>query len=218
LSAQFICHTTIYCLEESSEITTIEKPKAIRNIWTWVLGQGILTLLLGVAVLVWPGKSVLVASALFGVYLLASGITQTVSAFTLNVPEGGGRVLLFISGALSITLGVLAFRHFGEGYAVLLLAIWIGVSFIFQGVAEIVVASGYLPLPGRGWHVFFGIVSMLAGLVMIAWPFDSIAVLTVVAGAWLVGIGICLIVWTVVARKDMASLDRGLERLTGAAR
>jgi hypothetical protein len=32
----------------------------------------------------------------------------------------------------------------------LLLAIWIGVSFIFQGIAEIVVASGFLMLPGRG--------------------------------------------------------------------
>ena len=100
----------------------------------------------------------------------------------------------------------------------LLLAIWIGVSFIFQGVAEIVVASGYLMLPGRGWHVFFGIVSMMAGMVVIAWPFDSIAVLAVVTGGWLVFIGICQIVWAVMARKNMDSLDRGLERLTSAVR
>ncbi len=148
----------------------------------------------------------------------ASGITQAIRAFTLNAPEGGGRVLLFISGALSITLGVLAFRHFGEGYAVLLLAIWIGVSFIFQGVAEIVVTPGCLPLLGRGWHVFFRIVSMMPGLVVIAWPFDSIAVPAVVAGVWLVCIGICQIVWAVVARKEIGSLDRGLERLSGAVR
>ena len=177
-----------------------------------------MTLLLGAAVLVWPGKSILVASVLFGVYLLASGIAQTIYAFTLNVPESGGRVLLFISGALSITLGVLAFRHFGEGYAVLLLAIWIGVSFIFQGVAEIVAASGYLALPGRGWHVFFGIVSMIAGMVVIAWPFHSIGLLAVVAGVWLVFIGTYQIVWALMTRKSVDSLDRGLERLTSAVR
>ncbi len=199
-------------------MVTMEKTNGIRNIWTWVLWQGILTLLLGGAVLVWPGKSILVASVLFGVYLLASGIAQTVFAFTLNVPEGGGRVLLFISGALSITLGVLAFRHFGEGYAVMLLAIWIGVSFIFQGVAEIVVASGYLALPGRGWHVFYGIASMIAGMLVIAWPFHSIAVLAVCAGVWLVFIGTYQIVWALMTRKSVDSLDRGLERLTEAVR
>ena len=199
-------------------MTTIEKTNGIRNLWTWLLWQGILTLLLGGAVLIWPGKSILVASVLFGVYLLASGIAQTIYAFTLNVPGGGGRVLLFISGALSITLGVLAFRHFGEGYAVMLLAIWIGVSFIFQGVAETAVASGFAALPGRGWHVFFGIVSMIAGMGVIAWPFHSIALLAVVAGVWLVFIGTYQIVWALMARKNMDSLDRGLERLTTAVR
>lgn len=55
-------------------------------------------------------------------------------------------------------------------------------------------------------------------MVVIAWPFDSIAVLAVVAGVWLVFIGICQIVWAVMARKNMDSLDRGLERLTSAVR
>ena len=64
--------------------------------------------------------------------LVASGIAQVILAFGLTV-SGGYRVLLFITGALSLILGVLAFRHFGQGYAVLLLAIWIGVGFIFRG-------------------------------------------------------------------------------------
>ena len=36
--------------------------------------------------------------------------------------------LSFVSGAASIILGVLAFRHFDEGYAFLLLAIWIAIG------------------------------------------------------------------------------------------
>jgi uncharacterized membrane protein HdeD (DUF308 family) len=59
---------------------------------------------------------------------------------------------------------------------------------------------------------------MMAGMVLIAWPFDSIAVLAVVAGVWLVFTGICEIVWAVMARKNMDSLDRGLGRLTSAVR
>ena len=84
-----------------------------------------------------------------------------VRALELGV-TAGGRVLLFISGAASLVLAVLAFRHFGEGYAVLLLAIWIAVGFIFRGVAHTVSAISDPALPGRGWEIFFGIISLIA--------------------------------------------------------
>ena len=136
-------------------MTTPQAPTMFRDLWKTVLALGVLTLILGVLVLVWPGISILVAAVLFGAFLVVSGIAQVVAAFRLDVSVGS-RVLLFISGALSVVLGVLAFRHFGQGYAVLLLAIWIGVGFIFQGVAEAVLAISHPELPGRGWHIFLG--------------------------------------------------------------
>ena len=87
----------------------------------------------------WPAISILVAAIVFGAYLLVTGISQVIMAFSLHV-TAGGRILLFISGAASLILAVLAFRHFGEGYAILLLAIWIAVGFIFRGVATTVAA------------------------------------------------------------------------------
>src|SRR5689334_18361787 len=114
-----------------------------------MLGLGLISLVVGVAVLVWPGKSVVVAGALFGVYLLASGIAQAIAAFTVDV-SGVSRVLVFLSGALSIALGVFAFHDLDNGAAVWLLATWIGVGFIFQGVAEAVVAINLKELPERG--------------------------------------------------------------------
>jgi uncharacterized membrane protein HdeD (DUF308 family) len=91
-------------------------------------------------------------------------------------------------------LGVLAFRHLGEGYAILLLAIWVGVGFMFQGI-----------------------ISVIAGMVVLAWPFDSIVVLAVVTGAWLVALGICQIVGSLQARKGVSEMDKGVERLAGVA-
>jgi len=104
-------------------MTTLETPRVLQNVWKAVLAWGVLTLILGVVILVWPGISIGVAAVLFGAYLIVSGLAQVIFAFALEVP-GGERVLLFISGALSLVLGVLAFRHLGEGYAILLLAIW----------------------------------------------------------------------------------------------
>ncbi len=163
-------------------------PRLLPHLWKSALLSGILSLVLGVLVLAWPGISVLVAAIAFGVYLIMTGVAQVVFAFSLHV-SAGSRILLFISGAASLILGVLAFRHFGN--AVLLLAIWIGIGFIFRGVATTVSAISDPALPGRGWSIFVGVISLIAGIVVIAAPFESIITLAIVVGIWLVVIGAC---------------------------
>jgi len=171
-----------------------------QRLWKWKLAAGLLAIVLGALVLVWPGPSIVVASTLFGVYLLLSGVIELFLAFTLP-RSAGTRVMLFISGALSLVLAVLSFRHFGDGYAVLLLSLWIGIGFIFQGVSGVAAGIGESDLPGRGWYIVAGIISALAGLVVLAWPFDSIAVLTLATGIWLVIIGITQIIQAFQTRK-----------------
>ncbi len=190
-------------------MTTAEAPKLFHHVWKTVLAWGVLTLILGIVVLIWPGKSILVAAVLFGVYLLASGIAQIVFALLLDA-SGGQRVLLFISGALSIVLGVIAFRHYEEGWPILLLAIWIGVGFIFQGVAEAGLAASYRELPGRGWHIFLGVLSVIAGIVVMAWPFGSVVMLAIVTGVWPIVTGITQIIWALSARKGIDSVEKVL--------
>ena len=193
-----------------------EQPSALRHLWKSVLGLGLITLTLGVVVLVWPGKSVVAAAALFGVYLLASGIAQAIAAFTVKVPASSS-VLLFVSGALSVALGVYAFHDFNNGAAVWVLATWIGVGFIFQGVAETVLAINHKELPERGWHIFAGVLSLLAGVVVVALPITSIVVLAIVAGAWLVVIGTTQIVWALKARKAGNKVEQAIDSLQPSA-
>jgi uncharacterized membrane protein HdeD (DUF308 family) len=171
-----------------------------QRLWKWILVAGLLTIVLGVMVLAWPGPSILVASTLFGVYLLLSGLAELFMAFTLP-RSAATRVMLFISGALSLVLAIMSFRHFGDAYAVLLLSLWIGISFIFQGVSRVAVGISESDLPGRGWYIAAGIISGIAGVVVLVWPFDSIAVLTLAAGIWLVIIGITQIIQAFQTRK-----------------
>ena len=49
-------------------------------------------------------------------------------------------------------------------------------------------------LPGRGWQIFLGAISLLAGIVMIGSPFESLAILTLIVGIWLIVIGVFEIV------------------------
>jgi uncharacterized membrane protein HdeD (DUF308 family) len=188
---------------------TTAVPRLLPHLWKSTLASGILALALGVLVLAWPGKTILIAAILFGIYLLVTGIAQVIFAFSLHV-SAGGRVLLFISGAASLVLAVLCFRHFGEGYAILLLAIWIGVGFIFRGVATSISAISDPTLPGRGWQIFVGIISLLAGIVMIASPFESLAILTLIVGIWLVVIGAFEIVSSFGIRSASKRVDKAL--------
>jgi uncharacterized membrane protein HdeD (DUF308 family) len=191
-------------------MSTIETPSVVRNLWKSVLALGALTLVLGVAVLIWPGDSIVVASVVFGVYLLVSGIAQAVAAFTVGMSLGS-RVLFFITGALSIVLGYFAFRDFNNGGAVWLLATWIGVGFIFQGVTATVLAVDVPGLPARGWYIFVGILTVIAGAVTIVWPISSIVVLAIFAGAWLVVVGITEVVSALSARRTFKNGKRRIE-------
>jgi uncharacterized membrane protein HdeD (DUF308 family) len=184
-----------------------------QKLWKWKLVAGLLTVVLGGIVLAWPGPTILVASTLFGVYLLLTGFTELFLAFTLP-RSAGTRVLLFITGALSLILAVLSFRHFGDGYAVLLLSLWIGIGFIFQGVSEVAISIGEKNLPGRGWYAILGIISVIAGFVVLVWPFDSIVVLAVVTGVWLVVIGVVQIVQALQIRKDAKTAREAVDSVS----
>jgi uncharacterized membrane protein HdeD (DUF308 family) len=165
--------------------------------WQVVLVTGLASLVLGVLVLVWPGSTLLATGILFGVYLVISGVFQLVSAFGTHKTTGL-RVLAFISGALSILLGLFCFR--GPMQSILLLALWIGIGWLIRGITQTLAAASDPSMPARGWQIFLGVVTFIGGIVLIDSPFESVAVLTVVGGIWLVAVGIVEIVTAVRMR------------------
>ena len=90
-------------------MTAPERPKLLKHLWIYTLLSGLLSVVLGVLVTLKPGNAVWVAAIFLGAYLLVSGIAQVIFAFSLHV-SAGGRVMLFISGAASLILAVLASR------------------------------------------------------------------------------------------------------------
>src|ERR1700738_380857 len=147
-------------------------PAMLQHLWKSALLSGILAVILGILALTWPGITIVVAAIFFGAYLLVTGISQVVFAFSLHV-SAGGRVLLFISGAAALILAVLCFRSLQN--SILLLAIWIGVGFIFRGVATAVSAISDPTLPGRWWEIFIGGVRLFGGGCMLGSPLGSAA-------------------------------------------
>jgi uncharacterized membrane protein HdeD (DUF308 family) len=92
-----------------------------------------------------------------------------------------------------------------------ILAIWIDVGFILQGVAATTLAIEVPALPDRGWYAFVGVLTVIAGVVTLVWPISSIVVLAITAGIWLVVSGITEIVWAVSARRSVREAERPIE-------
>ena len=159
---------------------------------------GVLSVILGAMVLAWPGKTIIVAAIFFAAYLLVTGISQIFHALTLHI-SGGGRALLFISGAASLVLAVLCFKSLTN--SILLLAIWIGIGFIFRGVATAAAAISDADTPSRGWEIFIGIITLIAGIIVLAYPFASLPTLIWVTGIWLVVLGALEIIASFGIRK-----------------
>ncbi|MEU1945395.1 HdeD family acid-resistance protein [Streptomyces sp. NPDC059474] len=169
--------------------------------WQVLVGGGLVAIALGIMVLVWPAATLAVVGVLFGAYLLISGIFQLVAAFGAHIP-GHLRVLSFITGGLSVLLGLLCFR--GPAQSILLLALWIGFSWLIRGVMQTATAISAEGMPARGWHLFFGALTILGGIILIVAPFGSITALTVVAGIWLLALGIIEIMHGIQLRTHLS--------------
>jgi uncharacterized membrane protein HdeD (DUF308 family) len=173
----------------TSEKTVFEGPlqQLARSAWQLMLLIGIVAVALGVIVLAWPGKTLLVAGVLFGLYLVVSGIGYVFAAFGSHA-GAALRVLAFLTGVVSLVLGFFCFRDKFE--AVWLLALWIGIGWVFRGMTLLAAALSFDHLPGRGWQALSGVIIVVGGGVLIIYPIDSISILTLVAGCWLIAIGI----------------------------
>jgi uncharacterized membrane protein HdeD (DUF308 family) len=171
-----------------------------RLTWQSLLAAGAVAVVLGIIALAWTGATLVVAGAVFGIYLLLSGVLQLAAAFAPHVP-GQLRVLGVLSGALSVLLGLLCFR--GPAQSILLLALWIGFGWLLRGIMTTTMALSSPDLPARGWQALLGGITVIAGIVLIVSPFSSIATLTVVAGIWLLALGAVEIVHAIQLRGQL---------------
>ncbi|RKT52749.1 HdeD family acid-resistance protein [Saccharothrix australiensis] len=142
---------------------------------------GVITILIGLLVLLWPGITILTAAVLFGLQLLITGVFWLVSSFTRATASGGHRVLLAVAGVLGLVAGILCLRSPFQTIAVL--ALLLGATWVVGGVAEIFHGFG-----NSGWAVFSGVITLIAGIIVLVAPLSSM-----VALAWLFGISLLVL-------------------------
>ena len=75
-----------------------------------------------------------------------------------------------------------------------LAAVFMGITFIFRGMAELVAGLASKGTPGRGWAIFMGIITLIAGVIMINNPVASLVTVTQVIAIFLIILGVMEIV------------------------
>ncbi|MGF6940640.1 HdeD family acid-resistance protein [Streptomyces auratus] len=192
---------------EQRDVSTGEGLSALANMgWQFLLTMGVAAIALGVLVLAWPSQTLRVVGVLFGIYLLATGVFQLAAAFGTHVPRHL-RVLHFVAGALFILLGLVCFR--GTLESILLLALWIGFGWLLRGIMVTATAISAEGTPARGWQLFLGIITTLAGVVLIVSPFSSIAALTLVVGIMAIVLGVAEVFQAIKMRIEVGRLTQG---------
>ena len=76
---------------------------------------------------------------------------------------GGTRVLLALLAVLSIIVGLWAVRH--VSLTLLALAVLLGIFWVVNGTIELFTALSHSGMPERGWTIFMGVLSILAGII-----------------------------------------------------
>lgn len=168
--------------------------------WGVVLSFGIVIAGMGIAVMVWPDKTVSILAVLLGISLLVSGIFSLVASFTQPDQQTGSRVLMAISGALSLVLGFIAFQGITQATAIL--ALLVGVGWLVRGILELVAGVGAAKgTPGRGLVITIGALSTAAGAAVLLWPSITLTALAWISGLWLLILGLLQIVAAFGLRK-----------------
>jgi uncharacterized membrane protein HdeD (DUF308 family) len=180
--------------------------EALGRNWWLLLFFGVISIVVGIFCVMQPVDAVETLSWLFAIWLIVTGIFEIVRAFGSQI-SGGMRALLIITGALSLILGFVALRSVMDDEFLLagwILAIFIGISFLFRGFAILFMGIEGKGQPGRGWNIFAGIVIIIGGMFILTVP-ASIIALAWVVGIWLIVMGIFEIISSFVVRKAVSA-------------
>jgi uncharacterized membrane protein HdeD (DUF308 family) len=156
--------------------------------WGWILAFGVITVLVGILVLAWPGRTLIVVAVLFGIQLIVTGIFRFVAAFAAD-ESGATRVLYAILGVFSLIIGLYAVRHIF--ITLLALGLLLGIFWVVSGTIEVFNALQHRTMgSSRGWTILLGILSIVAGVVLLAYPGLSLLTLVWLLSIWLLVLGV----------------------------
>ncbi|HKH09132.1 MAG TPA: DUF308 domain-containing protein [Agromyces sp.] len=174
---------------DSAELT-----KSAVNAIRVTLGiTGAVALIVGIFITFWPKDSAMVIAVLIGIWLVIAGLAYAGLGIFSKGISGGARALDIILGILFVVGGVLALANVSQATAFLavFLGVLVGIAWIVEGIVTLVQSGD---APSRAWAIFFGLLSVVAGIVLLFSPLWGAVILFIITGIGLIVLGIVQIV------------------------
>ncbi len=160
------------------------------------------TIVLGIMMLFWPGRTLLVMAILLGIQLIVSGLTMLIARATAR--EGVGHTILgIIAGIGTMVLGLVVLRLPGRTLA--LVALFVGAAWFVSGILEAVEAIADRGSAHRAAQMLGGLVTAAAGFIILVAPLGSLLALAVWGGILMIVVGLARLVLALRVRRALRS-------------
>jgi uncharacterized membrane protein HdeD (DUF308 family) len=165
--------------------------ESLARYWWMVVLRGVAAVLFGVVALVWPDVSLFALVVVFGAYALVDGVFALFSAF--GPAAEGRRFWVALQGVLGIVVGAITFIWPDVTALALLylIAAWAVVTGVIQFVAAVRLRR---EIRGEWLMALGGVLSVVVGIVLVAWPASGALALVLLIGAYAVVFGVVLVV------------------------
>ncbi len=175
---------------------------AVNGIRTALGVGGVLALIVGILILVWPAKTAAVVTAIIAIYAIAAGLVYAGLGIFSKTKGGWARVGHIALGVLFIIAGIVALFNLGQttAWLALFLGILIGIMWIVEGIVAL---STLGDASSKGWSIFFAILSIIAGIIVLFAPIWGVVVLWWILGISLIVLGIINIVRAFTFKGDI---------------
>lgn len=152
--------------------------------------MGFVAMILGVLALLAPMVTGLSIAFFVGILVVIAGITRLYWAF--QAQGAGAMALMFLLGILTLICGIAMLSN--TLFAAAVLTVLIAGYFIIDGVLEISAGMTYRHLPGKGWLILSGVISLLLGVIIFAqFPLSGIWAIGILFGIKLFFMGLIMV-------------------------
>jgi len=159
---------------------------AARHHWWLFVLRGVVGIVFGLLMLMWPGASVMAVLIFVAAYALVDGLVTIGSAFRLR-PLFDRWWALLVQGLISAAFGVLAFMR--PGLSLLYIVISVSLWMVFAALAQFFLARAQRAMGAPSfWPTLGGILSLVLAVLALAYPGRTI-LLVVAFIAWFALIG-----------------------------
>lgn len=158
---------------------------------------GLIAVVLGLLILLFPGKTGAVTmqlvAAIAAAYALVVGVVYLGTAVFGKTLGGWARLGHIVLGALYVIGGVVMMLNLGATAVMLtvFLTVTIGILWIFESVLSFTAARH---AKSKAWAIIYGVISLLAGLALIFSPLLSAVTLWLLLGASMLVMGVVQVV------------------------